>query len=85
MKTIRFFENRNIVSKRVRLARQSQKMSQQDLAARLQTMGVGIDQQGISKIENNQRIVTDYELVCLCKALSRSYEWMLEDIDASFK
>ena len=52
MKTIRFFENRNIVSKRVRLAHEPEEMSP-DLAARLQTMGVGIDQQEISKIENN--------------------------------
>ena len=32
----------------------------------MQIMNVNIDQQMISKIENNDRIVTDYELACFC-------------------
>ena len=39
------------------------------VAAKMQTMGVNIDQQMISRIENNLRIVTDYELICFCKVL----------------
>ncbi len=35
----------------------------------MQTLGVNIDQQMISKMENNTRQVTDYELACLCLVL----------------
>ena len=44
-------------------------MSQGELAAKMQTMGVNIDQQMISRVENNLRIVTDYEMICFCKVL----------------
>lgn len=50
-------------------AREEHKISQQELAIKMQTLGVNIDQQAISKIELDKRIVTDYELVCLCKIL----------------
>ena len=42
-------------------------------------MNINIDQQGISRIENNTRIVTDYELACLCRALGVTVEEMLAD------
>ena len=37
--------------------------------ARLQVLGIIIDQSGISKIKNGQRPVTDIEVVALAKAL----------------
>ena len=67
MKTIRFENKKNIVSARVRKERERMGLSQVQLAASLQSMGVSIDQQGISRIERNDRIVTDYELFCLAK------------------
>ena len=54
-------------------------MTQSDLAARLQTLGVNLDQQMISKIEHNTRMVTDYELACLCSVLRVSPNEMLAD------
>ena len=44
-------------------------LSQSQLAAKMQTMNVNMDQQMISKIENNARFVTDYELACFCLIL----------------
>ena len=40
-----------------------------------------IDQQMISKIERNARIVTDYELACFCKALKVTIDEMLQDFN----
>lgn len=40
--------------------------------------GVGIDQQAISKIERNARIVTDYELLCLADVFGISVDELLE-------
>ena len=42
-------------------------------------MNVSMDQQMISKIENNMRIVTDYELACFCQILNISPEELLKD------
>jgi len=66
LKKIQFNDNKNVISENVRKYRKLKGMSQAELAARLQTMGVNMDQQMLSKIENNSRIVTDYELACLC-------------------
>jgi len=79
VKKISFYENKNIVSNQLRLARVKCKLSQAELAARMQTMNVNIDQQMISKIENNARIVTDYELACFCKILKVSEKELLHD------
>ena len=42
-------------------------------------LGVNLDQQMVSKIEHNDRIVTDYELVCFCKVLNITERELLED------
>jgi len=77
-------EKRNIVGARVRQARKIAKppITQVDLVARLQLLGVVIDQSGLSKIENGQRPVSDIEVVALAKALKVSVEWLLEESDA---
>jgi transcriptional regulator with XRE-family HTH domain len=65
MKKICYYNNKNI-----KVLREEKGLSQSNLAAKLQTMNVNIDQQMISKIEKNNRQVTDYELACICKCLS---------------
>ena len=79
MKQINFYNNKNIVSKRLKTARESKRLSQTDLAARLQIMNVNIDQQMISKIEKNQRQVTDYEAAAICKCLDVTFDWLIGD------
>ena len=75
---------RNIVGARVRRARKIAKppVTQADLVARLQLLGVVIDQSGLSKIENGQRPVSDIEVVALAKALKVSMAWLLEGTSA---
>lgn len=79
MKKILFDSNKNIVSKRVKLERIKAGLTQSQLAAKMQVLGVNIDQQMISKIENNLRFVTDYELACICEILNVSPKEMLKD------
>lgn len=81
LKKIEFYSNKNIISSRLKLARKEKYLSQSELAAKLQTYNINIDQQMISKIENNERQVTDYELACICKCLNVSPEWMLQDVN----
>jgi transcriptional regulator with XRE-family HTH domain len=70
MKKICYYDNKNIVADNLKKIRRNSKISQSDLAAKLQTMNLNIDQQMISKIEKNKRQVTDYELAYICKCLS---------------
>jgi transcriptional regulator with XRE-family HTH domain len=72
-------EKRNIVGERVRQARKRAKppVTQLDLVARLQVLGMKIDQSGLSKIEGGNRPVFDYEVIALAKALKVEVGWLL--------
>ena len=72
---------RNVVGNRVREARKQVKPSiaQKDLVARLQVLGLKVDQSTISKIEQGVRPVFDFEVVALAKALKVSITWLLEE------
>lgn len=74
-----------MVGARVRQARKVAKPSitQSDLVARLQLVGIVIDQSTLSKIENGQRPVTDIEVAALAKALKVSVSWLFEETENS--
>ena len=78
-------EKRNAVGDRVRQARKSGRppITQIDLIARLQVLGIQIDQSGLSKIESGNRPVTDIEVIALARALKVSAAWLLKETDAS--
>ena len=78
-------EKRNVVDDRVRQARKVARppITQIDFVARLQILGVQIDQSGLSKIEGGHRPVTDIEVVALAKALKVSVAWLLKGTDPS--
>lgn len=78
MKKIIFNNNKNAISEVLRLHRVQNKMTQQQLAVKMQVLGANMDQQMISKIESNDRIVTDYELVCFCHILKIEPNEMVE-------
>ncbi|MBR2100926.1 MAG: helix-turn-helix transcriptional regulator [Eubacterium sp.] len=84
MKQIIFGNYKNVIGNVLAKIRLEQRITQTELAARMQVLGTNIDQQMISKIEKNQRQVTDYELACFCKCLNISPEKMLEDFYKSF-
>lgn len=79
MKKLQFYENKNIIHQQLKIARVTKGLSQSELAAKMQTMNVNIDQQMISKIENNDRIVTDYELACFSAILNVAESKLLSD------
>jgi transcriptional regulator with XRE-family HTH domain len=77
MKLILDSEERNITGSRVKIARLRNNLTQQQLSAKLETLAVYIDRASISKIEQQKRIVTDYELLALCEVLKVSLGWLL--------
>lgn len=79
MKKIQFQGNKNIVHDHLRRWREMRSLSQGELAARMQVLGVNLDQQMVSRIERNERIVTDYELICFCKVLGVTGDELMEN------
>ncbi len=71
----------NICGERVRLGRALQKppITQEELACRIQLMGMEITPLIISRIEKNQRHVCDAELQMLAKALGVTMDWLCGD------
>ncbi len=69
----------NMVGDKVRKLRTEQKMSQQMLSDRLETMAIYICRGSISRIEDKQRTVTDIELYGLSKVLGVSIEELFRD------
>lgn len=77
MKAIDFEGKRNISGERVRMRRLSMRLSQAALAAKVQTEGVILEQDAISRIELGSRMVQDYELWALAEVLGVSSGWLL--------
>ena len=69
--------NRNMIGARVEQARKQQGIKQKELLAQLQVNGVDINSSGLSKLEGQLRLVTDFELVALSNILNVSIEWLL--------
>ena len=77
MKIYDFNGSKNICGKRVKAARRAAKLSQEQLAARLQVAGVNVERNSVSRIEIGTRFIADYELVILAEALNVSVLYLL--------
>lgn len=69
---------RNVSGERVRQTRTKKRLTQADLAAKVQTTGVILEQDAISRIENGSRMVQDYELRALAEVLGVTSDWLME-------
>lgn len=83
MASKKFLIDGNICGEKVRLGRAMHKppLKQEDLAQKINLMGMEITPLIISRIEKNQRHVVDGELKMLAKALGVSMEWLCSDDD----
>lgn len=77
MKIYDYKGRKNLCGDRVREARLKRRLSQADLAARLQVEGVTMERDSLSRIEIGTRFVTDYELLVFSKVLGVSVLWLL--------
>lgn len=66
---------KNICGNRVRCLRTARRWSQAALAAKMQTQGVIMEQDVVSKIESGDRLVTDYEV----RVFGVAFENLIED------
>jgi len=68
---------KNISGGRIRQARLKNRLSQSDLAARMQVEGIIIERDSISRIEIGSRFIPDYELPAFSRVLGVSVPWLL--------
>lgn len=68
---------RNIVSHQIRRARLALDVTQDELSGRLAKRQVFLDRVAITKVENGQRCVFDFELKGMAEALKVDVRWLL--------
>lgn len=76
MKIYDYGGKKNISGDRIHQSRTTQRISQADLAARMQVSGVLIEREAISKIETGDRFVADYELSVFADVLGVTMDWL---------
>ena len=69
---------KNLVGERVREARLKCRppVSQEDLAGRVAAQGILLDRSAISRIENQERYLMDYEVAAIARALKIPVAWL---------
>lgn len=77
MKIFDFHGRKNLCGDRIREARQKQRLSQSELCRKLQLEGVSLERDTISRMENGDRFVADFEAVVIADVLEVPVEWLL--------
>ena len=72
MKISKYYNSKNISGKMLRKLRIEKGFSQQRLAEKLQLEGIELTSKVISKIENDDRLVQDFELFAFAKVVGVS-------------
>ena len=67
----------NICGKRIAHFRMDMKISQKQLADKLQLVGLDVEKNAIQRIESGKRFVTDIEIVAFAKVFGVSFEELL--------
>ncbi len=78
MKIYDYNGRKNLCGEKIRQARITKQLTQNELAAKLQLSGITIERDSISRIEIGTRFVADYELKVLSDILDISLEWLLD-------
>ena len=79
MKILKFHEVHNITGFRIKTLRIQKGLTQEQVAAQMQTAGIQVNQKAISRIESGDRVITDYELMRLAEILHVSVEELLRN------
>lgn len=69
---------KNASGSRIRALREKAKLSQEQLAAQLQLLGMDSERGVIKRIENGDRAVSDLELQILARFFQVSYRYLID-------
>lgn len=72
---------KNLIGQRLIELRRQHNLSQRDLSHKLQLAGYDMDRNVITRIETNQRYVTDIELKALSEIFNVSYSYLIDGIE----
>ncbi|NSB15664.1 helix-turn-helix domain-containing protein [Clostridium beijerinckii] len=72
-------EYRNLFGDSIKRKREFLNLSQEELVAKLNLLGLEINQSDLSRIESYKRPIYDYELYCLCKILEINIKQFMSD------
>ena len=72
---------KNLCGDRIRIERLKKRMTQMELAAKIQLQVITLERDSISRIEIGTRFVTDYELKLFAKVLNVTVDDLLEEDD----
>ena len=78
-------DNVNIVGSNLKKFREQQKLSQPDLCRKMQLLGVDMFIADIYEIENNKRLVKDFEVKGFCMALGITYDDLFSETAEYFE
>lgn len=87
-KRVKMVEN-NICGKWIRYVRKGlydkkhPKMTQEELTAKLQLLGLKIDRTALSRIESGARVLSDIEIACFASALNVPLEFLFFGFNGS--
>jgi len=77
--------NMNVIGKQLKKYRTERKLSYEQLATKLELMGISIHKQSLYDIENNKRTVKDYELFAMAYVLGIEVTDLFVDIKKEFE
>ena len=77
--------NMNVIGDLLKEYRTKKNLSYEQLAAKLELMGISIHKQSLYDIENNKRTVKDYELFGIAYVLGIDVNDLFKDIREDFK
>ena len=70
MKLYKYIDGKcNASGSKIKIFRETAGLSQEQLAAKIQLEGLNLNQKAISRIENGERVVPDFELIFFSKVL----------------
>ena len=69
----------NVCGKNISKFRRDIKISQRELADRMQLIGIDIDKNAIQRIECGKRFVTDIEIIAFAKIFNTTFEELLKN------
>lgn len=71
--------DKNIVGAKIASIRKKRRIKQKDLLAQLQVLGMDISATSLSRLEGQHRLVQDFEVLLLAKALCISVAELLNE------
>ena len=82
---VKFNGNMNVIGRTLKEYRVKKKISYEQLAAKLELMGISIHKQSLYDIENNKRTVKDYELCGSAYVLDIDVNDLFKDIKNEYR